>query len=437
MKGRIIKGYSKLKEEEKRKLVSSLCADPLDAVSLMKSFLYADEKLREQFMDLSENTISSHHLPYGIAPNFVIDGNIYHIPMVIEESSVIAAAASAARFWAERGGFRVTQLNATKLGHVYFRWHRNPLELKEKWPLIRPLLFDRLKEFTSNMERRGGGVSTLELLDDTTKIDKLFRLKAEFETVDSMGANFINTCLEELAKGLSGQLNTNPEDTNPPCQVVMAILSNYTDQCTVTVEVGCERKALKGITAGFSIDEFTDKVTLAYEIAATDLYRAVTHNKGIMNGIDAVLIATGNDFRAIEAACHAFASRSGHYRALSWCETDASNICIKLRVPMPVGTVGGITNLHPLARMSLEILGNPAAPELMGIIASAGLASNFAAVQSLVTTGIQKGHMKLHITNILNILNADTRQRLEALAHFEGKTVSFAAVKEFMDGKYR
>jgi hydroxymethylglutaryl-CoA reductase len=437
MKGRIIKGFSKLTEDEKRKLVASLCVTPGEAVPLMESFLFSDEKLRELFMDLSENTISSFHLPYGIAPNFIINGNTYHVPMVIEESSVIAAAASSARFWAERGGFNITALKAIKLGHVYFRWFRDPDELKSRWLLIRPVLLERLKEFTANMERRGGGVSSLELLDDTYRIDRLFRLKAEFETVDSMGANFINTCLEELGKGLAESLNTPEEIEHPPCQIVMSILSNYTNQCVVTVEIACERKGLKGITNGLSIDEFAEKVALAYQIAFTDTYRATTHNKGIMNGVDAVLIATGNDFRAAEAAAHTFASRSGQYRALSRCELDVATIRIILQTPMSVGTVGGITNLHPLARMSLEILGNPDANELMGIVASVGLASNFSAISSLVTTGIQKGHMKLHITNILNILNAEPRQRLEALDYFEGKTVSFAAVKEFLDGKYK
>ncbi len=437
MKGRIIKGFSKLQEEEKRRLVSNLCKTPADAALLLESFLFKDEKLRELFMDMSENTVSSHHLPFGIAPNFVINGDIYHVPMVIEESSVIAAAASSARFWAERGGFRVLDLKAIKLGHVYFRWLKDPAVLKERWPSIKPLLLDRLRDFTTNMERRGGGIADLELLDDSTEIEKLFRLKAEFETVDSMGANFINTCLEDLSRGLTEILNQDADPLSAPCQVIMSILSNYTDQCTVTVGVSCEKKALKGITSGLSVDEFTEKVWMAYEIAFRDRYRAVTHNKGIMNGVDAVLIATGNDFRAIEAAAHAYASRSGRYRALSWCEMEGDQFTIKLQIPMSVGTVGGITNLHPLARMSLEILGNPSAPELMGIIASTGLASNFAAIQSLVTTGIQKGHMKLHLTNILNILSADPHQRKEALTYFEGRTVSFAAVKEFLDATCR
>ncbi len=433
MKGNIIKGFSRLDEQEKRRMVSGLCVHPEEAARTMEQMLFTDEKLREKFMDLSENTISSHHLPYGIAPNFVINGNIFHVPMVIEESSVIAAAASAARFWAERGGFRITDLSATKVGHVYFRWFDNPALLKEKWTVIRPQLLHRLKDFTANMERRGGGVSKLELIDDTARIDMLFRLKASFETVDSMGANFINTCLEELARGLSEMLNADMDADRQPCQVVMAILSNYTDECTVTVEIGCEKKALKGITGGLPVDEFTDKVALAYEIASKDVYRATTHNKGIMNGIDAVLIATGNDFRAAEAAAHAYAARTGRYQALSWCTTEDNALFIRLRLPLSVGTVGGITNLHPLAKLSLEILGNPNANELMGIVASVGLASNFAAVQSLVTTGIQKGHMKLHLTNILNILNANPQQRTEALAHFEGKTVSFAAVKTFLN----
>jgi hydroxymethylglutaryl-CoA reductase len=433
MKGIIYKGFSKLSETEKRKLVSRLCEEPGITELEMGSFIIKDQSRRETFMDLSENTISAYHLPYGIAPNFVVNGNIYHVPMVTEESSVVAAAASAARFWAERGGFVVKELKTTKLGHVYFQWYGSDQKLYDAWTSLKPMLLSRLKYVTASMVQRGGGIINLELSDDRHKTDKLFRLIVEFDTVNSMGANFINTCLEELAQGLEEGLNQDKISESTDCRVVMSILSNYVENCTVTVEASCPIRNLLGITSGMSPLQFAQKAELAYQIAWNDVYRAATHNKGIMNGVDSVIIATGNDWRAAEAGAHAFASRSGQYRALSQCEIINDNFRIWLTIPLAIGTVGGITNLHPLARKSLEILGNPTAPELMSIIASAGLSSNFAAVQSLVTIGIQKGHMKLHLVNIFNALAATPKQRQLATDFFKGQKVSFAAVKQFLD----
>lgn len=433
MKGKIYKGFSKLTEAEKRKLVSHLCEEPKISELEMSSLITKDTLRRDMFMDLSENTISAYHLPYGIAPNFVVNGNIYHVPMVTEESSVVAAAASAARFWADRGGFVVKELKTTKLGHVYFQWFANPDKLLSQWNTLKTVLLSRLKYVTASMVQRGGGITNLQLANDSAKTDKLFRLVVEFDTVNSMGANFINTCLEELALGLDEKLNQGKSPEEADCRIVMSILSNYVDECTVTVEVGCPIRNLHGITDGMSPQQFAQKVELAYQIAWNDVYRAATHNKGIMNGVDSVIIATGNDWRAAEAGAHAFASRSGQYRALSQCKIEDDNIRIWITIPLAIGTVGGITNLHPLARKSLEILGNPTAPELMAIVASAGLASNFAAVQSLVTVGIQKGHMKLHLVNIFNALGASPKQRQLATDFFKGEKVSFAAVKQFMD----
>jgi hydroxymethylglutaryl-CoA reductase len=433
MKGIIYKGFSKLSETEKRKLVSHLCEEPGITELEMGSFIIKNPLRREMFMDLSENTISAYHLPYGIAPNFVVNSNIYHVPMVTEESSVVAAAASAARFWADRGGFVVKELKTTKLGHVYFQWNADEKQLYDNWLTLKATLLSRLKYVTASMVQRGGGITSLELSDDRHKTDKLFRLIVEFDTVNSMGANFINTCLEELAQGLEEGLNQGKNTDDIDCMVIMSILSNYVEECKVTIEVSCPIRNLQGITAGMSPMQFAQKVELAYQIAWNDVYRAATHNKGIMNGVDSVIIATGNDWRAAEAGAHAFASRSGQYRALSQCEITNDNLRIWLTIPLAVGTVGGITNLHPLARKSLEILGNPTAPELMSIIASAGLASNFAAVQSLVTIGIQKGHMKLHLVNIFNALGATPKQRQLATDFFKGEKVSFAAVKQFLD----
>jgi hydroxymethylglutaryl-CoA reductase len=252
------------------------------------------------------------------------------------------------------------------------------------------------------------------------------------ETINSMGANFVNTCLEDMAEALDLFFTVDDDPEGKKCQVAMAILSNYTPECTVTVEASCEIKHLQPIAERLPAEAFADKLCLAYQIACFDPYRAVTHNKGIMNGVDAVLMATGNDYRAAEAAAHAYAARDGQYRGLSNCSADNNRLTIGLTLPLAVGTVGGITNLHPLARLSLEILGNPTAKVLMGIVASVGLASNFAAVRSLVTTGIQKGHMRLHLSNILNTLNVNNGQREKAEAWFVNRKVSFNAVKHFL-----
>jgi hydroxymethylglutaryl-CoA reductase len=282
------------------------------------------------------------------------------------------------------------------------------------------------------MVRRGGGILSLDLQDETMTIAHLYKLELKVETINSMGANFVNTCLEDMAEALDLFFMAEDEHEEKKIQVAMSILSNYTPECTVTVQASCEIDHLKPISERLPVGVFADKMRLAFEIAQHDPSRAVTHNKGIMNGVDAVLMATGNDYRAAEAAAHAYAARNGRYQALSNCEIIDGRLVIGLTIPLAVGTVGGITNLHPLARLSLEILGNPNARDLMGIVASVGLASNFAAIRSLVTTGIQKGHMRLHLSNILNMLNVNNGEREQAEAYFVDRKVSFNAVKHFL-----
>jgi hydroxymethylglutaryl-CoA reductase len=434
MKNKITRGFSKLTEAQKRAFAASLCKDPKETEYIMERFLIADPIMRKHFLELSENTISSFHIPYGIAPNVVVDGKIYHVPMAIEESSVVAAASHSARFWALNGGFNVTSISIVKLGHVYFRWFGESSFLWQQWPALKTFLVDRLKKTTASMTHRGGGILKTELVDCTGDIDHLYKLELEVDTVNSMGANFINTCLEEMADSLNLFLNEDEDPDKKLCQVVISILSNYTDKCLVSVETGCPVENLEPITEKLPVDLFAEKMVLAFRIAQVDPYRATTHNKGIMNGVDAVLIATGNDFRVAEAAAHAYASHDGQYRGLSWAKVTDRTFSIGLTLPLAIGSVGGIINLHPLAKISMETLGNPTAKELMGIVASVGLASNFAAVRSLVTTGIQKGHMKLHLSNILNTLNATDEQRKKAETHFKGKKVSYAAVKHLLDG---
>lgn len=433
MKGKIIKGFSKLSLSDKRRLIAALSRFPEQTEKEMESYLAADPATRKSFLELSENTISSFHVPFGIAPNVMVDGKVYHVPMAIEESSVIAAASHAARFWAERGGFTVKKISTVKLGHVYFRWFTDPRFLHHHWDHIHLFLLDRLKKTTASMARRGGGVLNLRLIDANGIMEKLYKLELEVDTVNSMGANFVNTCLEELAEGMEAYLAMNNHVKERRYQHIMSILSNYTENCRVTVEASCSLEELRPFAGNLTVDEFAEKIRLAYAIAEGDAYRAVTHNKGIMNGVDAVLMATGNDYRAAEAAAHAFAARDGAYRALSSCNIENGILTISLTIPLAIGTVGGITNLHPLARLALEIMGNPNARELMAIVASTGLASNFAALTSLVTTGIQKGHMRLHLSNILNSLNTNADRRKKAEEYFSGKKISYDAVKHFID----
>jgi hydroxymethylglutaryl-CoA reductase len=214
--------------------------------------------------------------------------------------------------------------------------------------------------------------------------------------------------------------------------VVMAILSNYTPECLVRASVECPVEQLWDKNLGIDAAAFAEKFAKAIRIAEIDPYRATTHNKGIFNGIDAVILATANDFRAIEACGHAYAARDGQYRSLSHCELREGIFRFWMEIPLAIGTVGGLTHLHPMAKCALDILGNPGAAELMQVIAAVGLAQNFAAVRSLTTTGIQKGHMKMHLTNILNHLQATEAQAEAALFYFEDKKVSFSTVRDFL-----
>lgn len=432
MRTTVVYGFSHLGEKEKREFIARYAADPAEAGRIMEEFILRDPAERSRFMEFSENTVSSFHTPYGIAPNVMVDDCVYHVPMATEESSVIAAASNSARFWAEQGGFRVTHRTMVKPGEVWFRWFCDPASLREQWPMLRRYLLERLRKITSNMDRRGGGIRTLDLIDKTSSSAHLFQIFLEVDTVDSMGANLINTCLEEIAEGLPQFFGLDGDPHGRCLQVIMAILSNYTPQCTVTVGSACHIRRLASISNGMEPAQFAEKLVMAFRIAELEVSRAVTHNKGIMNGIDAVLTATGNDHRAVEAAAHAYASRQGRYSSLSWCHTRDDMLTLGLTMPLALGTVGGITQLHPLARLSLEILGNPTAGDLMGIVAAVGLASNFAAVRSLVTIGIQQGHMRLHLSNLLNLYQASPVQREQAFAHFRNRKVTHAALKQFL-----
>jgi hydroxymethylglutaryl-CoA reductase len=221
-------------------------------------------------------------------------------------------------------------------------------------------------------------------------------------------------------------------DVEKELQIIMAILSNYTPNCRVKTYVECGIDNLFDPSLGMSAVEFAEKFALAIRISKMDISRAVTHNKGIFNGIDAVVVATGNDYRAVEACGHAYAARDGQYRGLSDICIENGKFRFSLEIPLSIGTVGGLTSLHPLAKLSLNMLGDPNAEELMKIIATIGLAQNFAAVRSLITSGIQKGHMKMHLMNILNHLETSKEESDQARKYFENEVISFKSVREFV-----
>ena len=213
----------------------------------------------------------------------------------------------------------------------------------------------------------------------------------------------------------------------------MSILSNYTPECRIRTWVECDLAKPQGFDDSYTDEDFVRRFITAVKISRADTFRATTHNKGIFNGIDAVALATGNDFRAIEACGHTWAARDGHYRGLSEASAENGIFRFSLELPIALGTVGGLTNLHPLAKYSLELLGNPGAEELMQIASAAGLANNYAAVKSLVTRGIQKGHMKMHLLNILNTFNATDQEKLQAVEYFKHEKVAYSSVSRFLE----
>ena len=429
------KGFSKLTKCDKIDwLVTNYLDGDKSIIAELEKYWLEDDNQQRILDGFSENTIKNYPMPFGVAPNFVINDTAYCVPMVIEESSVVAAAAAAAKFWMTRGGFTATIVDTKKIGQVHFKWTGSKDKLVAAFDEIKAQLRRDTDATTVRMRERGGGIVGFELIDFTAEEQDLYQLRAYFQTCDSMGANFINSCLETFASTLELFFlqHNGFTESERDVQIVMSILSNYTPECLVRAEVSCPVEDLGTFPGGLSAVEFADKFKTAVKIAEIDPYRATTHNKGIFNGVDAVVLATGNDFRAIEACGHTYASKSGQYSSLSHCTVEDGIFRFWIDLPLAVGTVGGLTSLHPIAKISLRLLGNPSAEELMKIIATTGLAQNFGALRSLVTTGIQKGHMKMHLLNILNHLEADQEQIAEAVEHFEDKVVSYSAVRAYL-----
>ena len=431
---RAVSGFSKKSKTEKINwLAENYLQNSPDSIQILEKYWNQDASLQQLHDDFIENTLSNYYLPFGIAPNFLINGKMYVLPMVTEESSVVAAASNAAKFWMDRGGFKAEVISTEKNGQIHFNFFGSEKDIEEFFEEVKPKLRNSIQSLEKNMKSRGGGLLELSLVDKSHILEGYFYIHATFETLDAMGANFINSCLEQMALTFVEETKNFEtfKTTGIYPDVVMSILSNYVPECLVRAEVSCKIEDLT--TKHHEGRHFAEKFVRAIDIAKTETRRAVTHNKGIMNGVDAVVLATGNDFRAVEAGVHAYAARNSYYGSLTHAKIEDDIFTFWIELPLAVGTVGGLTSLHPLTKLAFEILQRPDAKQLMQIIAVAGLAQNFAAIRSLVTTGIQKGHMKMHLMNILNQFQASKEEKEKAIEYFIKNTVSHSAVVELLE----
>lgn len=428
----VLNGFSKLGIAEKLDILKKHVPLNSQEAGVLTAFHENLKNFDKVIENLSENYVSNYVLPFSIAPNFRVNNIWYFVPMVTEESSVVAAAAYSAKFWSQHGGFIAEITQTKKEGHIYFIWNGDIRKLQLVFPLLKKRLLLSVKQLTENMEKRGGGISEIAINQNNNRNSDYYIIDVDFDTADSMGANLINSCLETMGSELISFISENFGTNENEAEVIMAILSNYTPNCLVECKAECDIHQLSEVSADLSPEKFALKFSKAVEIAGENVSRAVTHNKGIFNGIDAVLLATANDFRAVEACGHAWAARDGHYRALTNIELTNNKFSYTLKLPLSLGTVGGATSVHPLAKLALQIMQNPSARDLMQIAASVGLASNFAAIRSLITDGIQKGHMKLHLSNILSHFDVTEGEKISIKEFFNGKPYSFKAISDYL-----
>lgn len=423
---KFVEGFSKWPKEKKIDwLAGQYLAGFPEGRQILERYWHPDKQVQALHDGFIENTLGNYWLPFAVAPNFLINGRLYAVPMVIEESSVVAAAAKGAKFWYPFGGFQARVKSTVKYGHIHLLYYNDPAKLRAFFETTKDEFLNRLKPFTANMEKRGGGILSVELEDLTSQLPHYFTVTFRVDTADSMGANFINTILEEWADYMEEAYSAHgsPGDL----EIVMRILSNLNPECTVSVRASAPVEELEKITGQ---KNYAHRLVQAFEMARVNPFRAVTHNKGIMNGMDAVVVATGNDFRAVEAGAHSWAAYQRPYTALSQASVRDGQLVLQMEVPLTLGTVGGMTRLHPMARLAMEMLGRPGARELMQIVASVGLAQNFSAVHSLVTEGIQKGHMKMHLNNILAQLGATEEEKQILRTYFHNRKAHVHLVKQ-------
>jgi len=376
-----IPGFYKLSINERLKLVKEFSGLTEEDVQVIKNFGSLGEKLADAMI---ENVIGGMSYPFAVAVNFMINGKEYLVPMVLEEPSVVAAASNAARFMRRDGGIKAKAEASLMIGQIQVINLLNPNYAKMLVLEHKNEILDLANQQDSVLVRLGGGAKDVEARIIDTRIGPMLIVHLIVDVKDAMGANAVNTMCEAVAP-LIEKITAG--------KVLLRIISNNAVKRLVRAWVKVYKEDIG--------EEVIDGIVAASAFAEADPYRAVTHNKGIMNGIIAIALATAQDHRAIEAGAHAYAARSGTYKPLSvWEKDDEGNLVGTLELPLAVGVVGGATRTHPVAKVALKILGVKTAKELAEIMAAVGLAQNFAALRALVTEGIQKGHMKLHARNI-------------------------------------
>jgi len=377
----------------------------------------------EDINKMIENAVGVFQIPLGIANNFVINDKEYLIPMAIEEPSVIAAASNAAKIAKEAGGFKAKADKSIMIGQIQLVSlddnHNINIDKSIKKIIENKLELIKLAN-TKSKFAQCVDVHIRQLYDESiNNLGSMIIIEIFVDTKDAMGANVINTMCEAVAPKIESLTEG---------QVILKILSNYATKRLVK----CKGVFPKALIGG---DKVLKRILFSYAFAYSDVYRAVTHNKGIMNGIDSVAIATGQDFRAIEAGCHAYACKDGQYRSLTkWYQNSEGDLVGEIEIPLAVGIIGGITNIHPLVKTCLKILDITSSQELAMIIAAAGLAQNFSAIRALSDEGIQKGHMKLHSKNIAKIAGA-LNDQIERIAQqmINEENISVSRAREIIE----
>ncbi|HEM5989043.1 TPA: hydroxymethylglutaryl-CoA reductase, degradative [Streptococcus suis] len=363
--------------------------------------LHHDTNLSEAIAGkMAENHLGTFSLPFSVLPELLVDDQVYSIPMVTEEPSVVAAASFGAKIIARSGGFTTTIHNRIMIGQVAL------FDVPDHSRAIQAILdqkaniLEAANQAHPSIVKRGGGTRDLTVESK----EEFLIVYLQVDVQEAMGANILNNMLEAIKDDL---------EVLSKGQALMGILSNYATESLVTAQ--CRLSISSLATSSAIAQETAQKIALASKLAQVDPYRAATHNKGIFNGIDAVVIATGNDWRAVEAGAHAFASRDGHYKGLSTWSIDGEHLVGSITLPLPIASVGGSIGLNPKVAVAFDLLNQPKARQLASIIASVGLCQNFAALRALVTSGIQAGHMKLHAKSLALLAGAE-EQEVDKLA---------------------
>lgn len=428
MKTSRISGFYNKTIEERRNMIT----DMHDFSKEEKNALFSKEALSVDTADkMIENVIGTYPLPLGLGLNFLVNDKEYKIPMAVEEASVVASASHIAKIVGSAGGFQAESADRLMIGQIQVVGCSDFSVAKEAILAKKEILIEEANAAYPSIVARGGGAEDLEVRiineDEQSKYSKMLVVHIYINTCDAMGANIINTMVESLAPSI---------EKITKGKVYLRILSNYADRSLARSKCVIPPHLLQ--TEGFSGEEVRDGVVQAYEFAASDPYRAVTHNKGIMNGIDPVVIATGNDWRAVEAGAHAYAARDGQYRSMTkWSVDQEGNLVGELELPMSIGIVGGSIRVHPISKLALNILNIDSAAELAQVIVSVGLAQNLGALKALVTDGIQKGHMALHSRSVAIAAGA-TGEMVDIIAEqlIETKDIRVGKAEELV-GEYR